>query len=235
MTKPHSFLPPSSADKWMSCFGWLKATEGLPFKTSIYAEEGTAAHELLEMILRLGVTPSEMTSNIDLALNLSVVTDWLKKYKKKHPKSDYHVEFWVSWGNTIGCPDLGGTMDLAVVDPEEIVVGDYKHGAGVVVEVIDNRQLMLYLIGLVQEYGRRKKYRLVIFQPRARHEDGAVRECSVTHDELMQFIEEVRYAVKENIKGGKRVAGEHCHFCLAAGSCKALATYSLQAAGEEFS
>lgn len=233
--KSHSFLPPSSADKWMSCFGWLKATEGLPFKSSIYAEEGTAAHEMLEMTLRLGVTPSEITSNVDLALNLSTVTDWLKKYQRQHKRCDYHVEFWLPWGKVIGHPELGGTSDLVIVDPNELIVTDYKHGAGVVVEVIDNRQLMLYLIGLVYLYGRRKKYRIIIFQPRARHEDGAVREEILDDLDLKMFTIGVAHAVKENIRGGHRVAGEHCRFCLAAGSCKTLAAYSLKAAGEEFS
>lgn len=235
MTKTHSFLPPSSADKWMSCFGWLKATEGLPFKSSIYAEEGTAAHELLEMTLRLGVAPSEMTSNIDLALNIATVTDWLKKYKGKSKSIDYYVEKWLPWGKAINHPELGGTSDLCVVSPHELVIGDYKHGVGIV-EVLDNRQLMLYLMGLVYLVGPRQNYRLVIFQPRARHEDGAVRECEVSGEELIAFTLETIRAVEENIKGGKRVAGEHCsNYCLAAGNCKTYTRYALEAAGEEFS
>jgi hypothetical protein len=231
MKKLHSILPPSAADKWMSCYGWYKATEGLPNVASIYAEEGTKAHELLEITLRLGLPPSEMTSDVDLALNLSLVTDWLKAYKHK---KDYYVEKWVSWGDKIGRPELGGTIDLAVVSPQELVVTDYKHGAGIVVEVMDNRQLMLYLIGLINRYGKRPKYRIIIFQPRARHEDGPIREYPVDEQEIKDFIREVRYAVQKNFEGGQRHAGEHCRFCLAAGSCKTLAEYSLEAAGTEF-
>jgi hypothetical protein len=233
--KHHSILPPSAADKWMTCYGWYKATEGLPNVSSIYAEEGTKAHELLELTLRLGLPPSEMTQDVDLALNLALVTDWLKDYKKRNKKSDYYVEKWVSWGEAIGKIELGGTIDLAVVGPDELIVGDYKHGAGIVVEVMDNRQLMLYLIGLINRYKSRKKYRIIIFQPRARHEDGPIREYPVDHVEVRDFIEEVKRAVKENFKGGERKAGEHCRFCLAAGSCKTLARYSIEAAGEEFS
>lgn len=231
----HAFLPPSSADKWMTCFGWLKAQEGLKGTTSKYAEEGTAAHELLEMTLRLGLSPAEMTSNVDLALNIATVTDWLKKYRKSHPKSDYHIERWLPWGKAIGHPELGGTGDLVVIDPSELVVGDYKHGVGIV-EVMDNRQLMLYLVGLINLYGYRPKYRIIIFQPRARHEDGAVREYPVDHVEVRDFVLEAKRAVEENLKGGKRVGGDHCrNYCLAAGNCKAYTLYSLEAAGEEFS
>lgn len=231
----HSFLPPSSADKWMSCYGWLKATKGLPSKSSIYAEEGRVAHELLEMCLRIGVSPTELTGNLDMALNVSVVIDWLKKYRKMHKKCDYHTERWLHWGKVVGYPDLGGTADLAVVDPSELIIGDYKHGIGLV-EVADNRQLILYLLGLRLLYGRRPKYRIIIFQPRARHEDGAVRIEVLDNFDLDNFAIEVKYAVEENIRGGRRVAGEHCrNYCLAAGNCKAFTLYSLEAAGEEFS
>lgn len=231
----HSFLPPSSADKWMTCYGWLKATEGLVSKSSIYAEEGTAAHELLEMTLRLGLPPSEMTGNVDLALNIATVTDWLKKYQKKHFKSDYHTERWLPWGKAIGYPTLGGTSDLVVVDPSEIVIGDYKHGVGIV-EVLDNQQLLLYLMGAVYLYGVRRKYRLIIFQPRARHEDGAIREYTLDDFDLQAFKLGAAHAVEENIKGGRRVGGDHCrNYCLAAGNCKAYTRYALEAAGEEFS
>lgn len=232
----HSFLPPSSADKWMTCYGWLKATEGLTSPTSIYAEEGTAAHELLEMTLRLGLHPSDMTGNVDLALNIATVTDWLQKYLKKHKPSNFSMECNSPWGRTIGHPELKGTVDLAVFSDKELIVGDYKHGAGIVVEVADNRQLMLYLLGLVHKFGRRPKYRIIIFQPRARHEDGAIREQILDDFDLQNFKLGVSYAVEQNIKGGRRVAGDHCsNFCLAAGNCKAYTLYSLEAAGQEFS
>jgi hypothetical protein len=219
----------------MTCFGWLKATEGLPFTTNKYAEEGTAAHELLEMTLRLGLPPTEMTGNLELAMNIATVTDWLSKYRKTHKKSDYHIERWLPWGKVLGHPELGGTADLCVIDPTELIIGDYKNGVGVV-EVMDNRQLMLYLLGLIHLYGPRPEYRLVIFQPRARHEDGAVREWPVDHEEVIAFKKEAQRAVEANIKGGERIAGEHCgNYCLAAGNCKAYTLYSLEAAGEEFS
>jgi hypothetical protein len=235
LPKVHSLLRPSAADRWMTCFGWLKAMEGLPEKTSIYAEEGQRAHELLEKVLRFDIPPVEATEDIDLALAISTVTNWLTKYLKKHKKADYKIEHWVNWGYVIGEPSLGGTIDLAVIDPEELVVVDYKHGIGIIVDVFDNRQLMLYLLGLVHKFGRRDNYRLIIVQPRARHEDGPIREYPVDDDDLGFFIRDVMYAVKENFKGGKRVAGDHCRFCLAAGSCKTLTRYSLEIAGEEFS
>jgi hypothetical protein len=112
MNKPHSILPPSSADKWMVCHGWYRAVEDIPSKSSIYAEEGTAAHAVLESCLRLDMAPSDVTDDVDLALNLSVVTDWLSEYRKKNPECDYLVEQWVSWGTMLNRPDLGGTIDL---------------------------------------------------------------------------------------------------------------------------
>lgn len=231
MTKQHAILPPSSADKWTVCHGWLKATEHLPNKSSIYAIEGTKAHEILETALRFDLPPDEVTKDTDLALNLSTVTEWLEKYSSENPNYNYYIEHEVIWSSK---PPLTGTIDLAIVSPRELVVLDYKHGAGVVVEVIENKQLMLYLYGLIKKFGPRLRYKLVIVQPRAYHEDGVVREYAINWKELNDFMEIADNAIQENLKGGKRIAGEHCRFCTAAGTCKALAEYSLSIAGLEF-
>ena len=131
---------------------------------------------------------------------------------------------------------MAGTADVVVVSPDEILIGDYKNGF-LLVEVYDSKQLRLYLLGLIARFGKRKKYKLVIFQPRAYHEDGAIREYVIKQDELDEFEKEAKYAAKENLKplGGKRVAGEHCrYFCTASGTCRTFARYALEIAVTEF-
>jgi len=48
----HARLSPSSGERWMTCPGSVKLTEGIEDKGSSYAAEGTAAHEMAERILK---------------------------------------------------------------------------------------------------------------------------------------------------------------------------------------
>lgn len=231
----HSLLPPSSADKWMVCTDWLRAVKGLPNKTSIYAQEGTRAHELLELSLRLGVPPEELSYDQDMTDAVGHAVDWLSQYLVANPESKYSIERRLSWGKAFGQSHLSGTSDLAVVNSEELTVVDYKHGIGVAVDPATSKQLRIYLLGLILDEGPREKYSLVIIQPRARHADGPVRTYSVTPKEITTFEKEARRAAKINLQEkGERKAGDHCKFCLAAGTCRTLATYSLGLAVKEF-
>lgn len=51
MANGHSSLSPSAAERWMTCPGSVHATEGMVDQSSIYADEGTGAHALLEVVL----------------------------------------------------------------------------------------------------------------------------------------------------------------------------------------
>ncbi len=48
----HSSLGASSSHRWMACPGSVNLSEGMPRKGSIYADEGTAAHELAARCLQ---------------------------------------------------------------------------------------------------------------------------------------------------------------------------------------
>ncbi len=231
----HASLPPSSADKWMVCTAWLQATEGLQSKSSIYADDGTEAHAILEWSLRLALTPEDLTPNEETAEAVGHAVDWLSQYLVEKPEAKFHIERRLYFGKAIGYPALSGTSDLFVVHPEELVILDYKHGAGVVVEPETSKQLRLYLIGAIHEFGPRENYQLVVVQPRARHHNGPVRSHHITHAEIKSFAKEAKNAAKANFeKTGKRKAGEHCRFCLAAPTCRELANHSLSLAIEEF-
>ena len=49
----HAILSPSGWDRWSVCPGSVAACAGLPDETSSYADEGTAAHWVLEQVLQL--------------------------------------------------------------------------------------------------------------------------------------------------------------------------------------
>jgi hypothetical protein len=47
MSEPaHAKLGPSGAHRWMSCPGSIVLEEDVPDRSSVYADEGTAAHML---------------------------------------------------------------------------------------------------------------------------------------------------------------------------------------------
>lgn len=130
-----------------------------------------------------------------------------------------------------------GTNDASVFVPgRELVVADYKHGAGKVVEVEDNPQLLYYALGALIELCYTEQggvmtwdekllpstVKIVIVQPRARHPSGPVREWTTTPEYIIdEFAEELRKGAEATRKkNAKFKAGEWCHFCSAKGICK---------------
>ncbi|MDU2112484.1 MAG: DUF2800 domain-containing protein, partial [Clostridiales bacterium] len=51
MTK-HALLSASSASRWINCPPSARLTENIKEETSVYAEEGSLAHELAELKVR---------------------------------------------------------------------------------------------------------------------------------------------------------------------------------------
>jgi len=50
----HSEFGASSAYRWMACPGSVSMSRGVPNTSSVYAEEGTAAHEMGELAIKAG-------------------------------------------------------------------------------------------------------------------------------------------------------------------------------------
>jgi len=56
----HAKLSASGAHRWATCAYSVKAESGLPDSSSIFAAEGTAAHELAEHCLNTGDDPHSL-------------------------------------------------------------------------------------------------------------------------------------------------------------------------------
>jgi hypothetical protein len=226
-SRGHSDLPPSSADKWMMCFGWLATVRQHRARfgrapSSAAADEGTRAHEKMELHLQprsvLGTEGVPLTDADDEYDDLLPCLEWVEQQP-----GELHLETRVDVGAQFGYVGLTGTMDIVLVEPDRITVADLKYGRGLV-EVKGNHQLMNYLVGVVDRFGSRQEYRLVILQPRAWHPDGSIREHTVSHAELEVYKFDLENAIEANYRGGQCNPGDHCRkYCEALSSCKAVA------------
>ena len=213
----HNLLAPSHAERWINCHGYLKLTEGLPRTSNKYADEGTTAHARLELCGMLSLDPWEvcpedehMAEAVETALR--VVARW----QRHMPGSVVFWESHVEWD------DVDGTCDIAVVSPWTMVALDFKYGKGVAVDVVENEQLLIYLAGLRQLFGRRKSYTIGIIQPRAWHTGGRTRYEVVSDHELDVFLEKAAVAVVRNhARTYPPTSGDHCRWCPAQSFCPA--------------
>lgn len=252
----HATLSPSGAGRWLVCHGSVAANAAIPStdtQGSVYAEEGTAAHKLLELCLRMDMEPYELHGvnihkdfhvNDDMVDAVAHAYDYIKAHLAQHPGTYVGIEERVHWGGYLGIAeqDSSGTADAVLLWMEGkrqcVTVIDYKHGAGKVVEVAHNPQLKLYGLGALYKFtqDKCKQVGFVIIQPRARHDEGPVREWSERVDALEHWLKTVvapaaKAALRPN---AKRVAGSHCKWCAAAPTCRALVDHVMEQAGTEF-
>ncbi len=238
----HSPLGASGAARWMRCPGSVSLSDGIQDDESEFASLGTAAHALASNCLlfhadawerigqeigpdgthyKLGKAPFEGSLTVDKDM-ADAVQVYLDAVRKLHPDR--------SQGNTwierrFHCPDLHeyfyGTSDLTHRDGDTLHVWDYKHGAGIVVEVKENVQLMYYACGMLNDLGLWEAVDTVVLhiaQPRGLHYDGPVRSWSCSVAFLEDWLEKVLLpAMDEALISEETASGEHCRFCPASG------------------
>lgn len=251
MPDTHAVLSASSAARWINCPGSVKLSEGLPDKSSTYAEEGRLAHSIAELKLQkyfgIGGPMSQRTYNTRFnklrkdplyAPEMDSCTDTYRDYiadiANGLPSRPYvTVEHRVDY--SAFAPDGFGTADCILYQGSDLFVNDYKHGAGVPVDAEHNPQMMLYAVGAVLEYSMFcdfKTVHLAIIQPRA----GGVKEWSLSRDELIDWATlTVRPAAKKAAAGVEEFhSGPWCRWCKAAPFCRAHAE-DVTGAVEDFS
>lgn len=248
----HARLSPSGAEGWTACAGKPNAEEGLPDTTNPAAEQGTAAHELLE----IGTEVVKLTQNINtptmsngVTLNADDVAAVMvaERYFREQDYEYSASEIRSPINRALGRDDCWGTADKAGVlrsttpgaKGHVMEVTDYKHGSGIVVEVHNNYQGLLYAMGcaMLPEFKHCTEVKITIIQPRAEHPDGPIRSWTLTLEELKQwaawFLERAEATDDPN---APRTPGEkQCRWCKALappaetgrGPCKAAAEHSL--------
>jgi hypothetical protein len=138
-----------------------------------------------------------------------------------------------------GLDDVWGTADAILYRPfAAIRVYDLKYGKGVVVEVDYNEQASCYGLGALNRVGGAldvDEVQLVIVQPRAPHEDGAVRRWNVDPVKLAQWGDTLAAAAARTREQDAPLQdGEWCRFCPAMARCPQVKQSSLELAKLQF-
>lgn len=140
-----------------------------------------------------------------------------------------------------------GTSDAVVLLGDEVQVHDLKFGQGVYVDVKETRQLKIYALGVVEQFGDLidiATVRTVIHQPRIH---PAPSEDAMSIEELRAFGEEVRGAARrvddlralaaQGIEPGRESyapSEKACRFCRAKALCPALQAHAVEVSRMEF-
>lgn len=249
-TRAHSKLGASVAHRWMNCPGSIRRCAGIEDQETIFAAEGTAAHELAEKALRYrSKTVSAFIDEPILVGNHKFVVDeemaeavqlYFDTVMDDYEDGDLLL-IEVKFDLSEVYEGMFGTGDAALYKrrTKALKVFDYKHGKGYAVEAENNPQLAYYGVGCVKHPDLAglpiDEVELVIVQPRAPHKDGPVRRWKTDALHLIDFMADLRAAaVATTAPDAPLVAGAWCKFCPAAGVCDALKAESLRQAEEEF-
>lgn len=237
----HALLSASGSARWLECTPSAHLELQFPKKSSSYADEGTAAHELCELSARywLGeISEADYENKLsDLAkgeyYNAEMqecavdygrfISETVKNTRAACPDAVVELEVknldFSDWA-----PEGFGTGDCIIVADDLLEIIDFKYGKGVRVEAENNPQMRLYALGAIKLYGELydiKRVRMLIIQPRINREPSV---SEITVEELLDWAENyvkpraaLAFAGEGEFKPGEKT----CKFCRAKEQCKA--------------
>ena len=251
--REHALLSASAANRWLNCppSAKLEDAEG-PRVSSVYADEGTLAHELGELYIRhdvLGTVDDQAFSDrFDEIMNnqlfseemLDVVptyvdycTEQFNAARSTDPQAVMDVEQKLDLTEFV--PESFGTADCVILGGSLIEVIDYKHGKGVPVYAEWNKQLMLYGLGALRKYDVLfdiEEVRVTIVQPRINN----ISSWQISVDELLKWASDELIPIAKLAFAGKGElkAGDWCKFCAVKNRCRTLYEKNAELAKYDF-
>ena len=241
----HAKLSASGAHRWMACPPSANLEARFPDRPSEFAEEGTFAHSLAELILRYNnneISKRAYTTRLNRLKKDPMYSQEMQDYI-----ADYAQQVWEQFNEArASCPDAQiffeqrldfseyvpegfGTGDVVIIADDLMQVIDLKYGKGVGVSAEGNPQLRLYGLGAYLEHSMLydiQRVKTTIIQPRL--DSISTEEISV-EDLLGWAGEQVRPRALMAMRGeGEFRAGEHCRFCKAFATCRAQKDYQME-------
>ena len=185
----HAYLSASASHRWLACTPSAKLCAQEEDQNSIYAQQGTCAHELGQYLVEkaLGKVVTDPTENLSFydsemqeaaedyaAFVMEQVAEASKHCTDPLVCIEQTLDFskWVEHGF--------GTGDCVIVADNLLQIIDLKYGTGVLVSASGedgsgNSQLKCYALGALDTFGDLydiRRIRLTIFQPRRSHVDS---------------------------------------------------------------
>ncbi|MGF7049124.1 hypothetical protein J2T13_003632 [Paenibacillus sp. DS2015] len=260
MTQPahaeraHALLGASKADQWINCPPSARIQESIADKQSEYANEGTLAHELSEIMLHRQLLPcnSKQRKQLEKALEkikanplydlemessvaeyVDLVAERFMEAKARSVDAVLLLEDRLDFTEWV--PDGFGTGDVVIIADGVLEVIDLKYGKGVPVSAFNNPQIRLYGLGAWHGYNYLygiNEVRMTIAQPRL----DSVSTDSMAIGDLIEWAESVVKPAAELAFAGEGdfKAGDHCRWCKVKGNCRARADANMEALHYEF-
>lgn len=213
---PHTVDADNGEDEALRDHGWVKVTKEMVDAVQVYLDAVRGEH------------PDQNQGNT-----------WVERFfhatevhEDMYGRGDFaHLESYPNEDTKLG----------EVVAVTRFHPWDYKHGAGIVVEVQQNPQLMYYAVGLLTDlhlWDQVDEVVLHVSQPRGFHNMGPNRDWTISTVDLATWRDEVlvpamglvdrvsrdtSVTLDDLLEQGLLVSGEHCRFCPARfGACPAL-------------
>ena len=249
--RAHSKLGASIAHRWMNCYGSVALCSGREDQQTVYAAQGTAAHELSEWCLRqekdaedfldeeIVVGNHVFTVDQEMADAVQTYVDYVRSVYDREAGDLLLVEHRFDLSHVAGGMFGTGVAGIYNVRTKTLRTIDYKHGKGHAVDPVNNPQLAYYGLGMIAIPSlvgiQIDKVVLAIVQPRAPHRDGPIREWETDPVHLLDFQADLaEAAARTQEPDAPRVPGDWCNFCPAAGICPELREVALLKAQAEF-
>lgn len=249
--RKHAVLSASGAYRWLACPPSARLEEQFEETTSTYAEEGTLAHALAELKLRLclkQITTKEFAKKLrELEKNehysasmldyiesyASIVMEKVNEAKARSADAVVLLEQKLDFSDWV--PEGFGTGDVVIISDGVLEIIDLKYGKGVPVSAEDNAQMRLYALGALAAFDALygiKTVQMTIVQPRL----DSVSSDEITAEMLYWWADTdlIKRAQLAWEGKGEFQAGEHCRFCRARFNCRARAEANLELAKMEF-
>lgn len=250
--RAHALLSASGASRWINCTPSAKLEEQYGEKTgSVYAAEGTVAHELSELFIRhdaLGLADKVFDAELEKLMSHELFNDEMlemvpvyvdycltefKAAKAKNSGAIMEIEQRLDLTEYV--PGSFGTADCVIINDGTLEVIDLKYGKGVPVYAEYNKQGMLYALGALYKYSMLydiTNVKITIVQPRINN----ISTWEISAEKLTEWAEtELKPAAKAAFEGsGELNSGDWCKFCAVKNRCRKLAEKQLEIAQFEF-
>ena len=253
LSRKHALLSASGASRWLNCTPSARLEELYGEKTTtVYAKEGTLAHELAELYIRHDIIGSLSDADFDSGLEkvmsselfseemlnaVPIYTDYcaeqFKETQANNKLAVLQVEQKLDLTEYI--PESFGTGDCIIISDGLMEVIDLKYGKGVPVYADWNKQLMLYGLGALRKFDTMydiEEVRLTIVQPRINN----ISSWQISVEELTKWaVEDLKPKAELAFEGeGELNPGEWCRFCSVKNQCKKLAEQQMEIAKHDF-